>query len=356
MRKDLDKIEKRLIEQEHRPWQVITNFFYRKKKWANDTGKQNAAKAALLWRILYSPTVIAVSGGLIAILTLLELKRQNTIIQEQNNYFKQQLSENALNKYESIYLSEEESVSRREKAVLDYLRTIRIVSKEGLVSLAGANLKGCTFKNENYLFRNVQFSDVKIDSLSFVDTDLTGSIFKDLKTLNDNNVWGFASCDLRDTYFDMTEFRDILFYNSYLQGSNLVNFATSSLAPVFIDSEKVYDSITKDPFYNNEGGKLPYRSQTLLNGRTIYKVGRDVRTESDLVKLQKSMINIVKRKRREFFIQNRDKLVSESEYDRLWKNHPNSKTIVPFDELLNKINLQLKIIRLSESPKRFTKN
>lgn len=84
--------EAKLLRQEHRPWLIFWNYWKRRSRWEdpNDV-RRIAVEKALVWRLISSPTTIALgSGGLIAILTLFFLYQQNLLFKNQNDLFKTQ--------------------------------------------------------------------------------------------------------------------------------------------------------------------------------------------------------------------------------------------------------------------------
>ncbi len=89
LEKKLEKVEAELLEQEHRPFRLLWNFWNRKTIWKDpDDHRRAATKKALLWRLFFSPTTIALgSGGLVAILTLYFLSQQNRLFDRQNDLF-----------------------------------------------------------------------------------------------------------------------------------------------------------------------------------------------------------------------------------------------------------------------------
>ncbi len=82
-------LESKLIEQEHRPITLIWNYLKRKTKWEKGDKRRNAATRAILWRLFFSPTTLAVvSGGFMAIFSIYFLYQQNQILNTQNKLFK----------------------------------------------------------------------------------------------------------------------------------------------------------------------------------------------------------------------------------------------------------------------------
>lgn len=222
MKDQLDRIEKELIEQEHRPIKLISNFIDRKEKWPDDESKQRSAKKALIWRFFFSPAVIAVAGGGIALLTFAALVWQNIIMKEQNEFLRQQLAAGDIAKYENIFLSNNETPTRRQYAVVNYLRLMRTIKNDGgAIPLNGANLSGCVFKNYSSEFINVDFQETIVDSLVFVDSDLSMSSFGRVKKKDHLSPWGFAGCDLSNTVldFEINDLPHLVIYNSDMSGA-----------------------------------------------------------------------------------------------------------------------------------------
>lgn len=85
------KIEANLLEQEHRPFILIWNFITRKKKYESDDPRRLAISKAIIWRLLFSPTTIAITfTTLIALITLFFLYKQTLILESQNKLINQQ--------------------------------------------------------------------------------------------------------------------------------------------------------------------------------------------------------------------------------------------------------------------------
>ncbi|WP_109300156.1 hypothetical protein [Aquimarina sp. AU474] len=80
----LADLEVRLLEQEHRPLIIIKNFINR-RQWPKNDPRRKAVFASMIWRLFFSPAVIAASGGFIALVSLGVLVWQTTILREQNN-------------------------------------------------------------------------------------------------------------------------------------------------------------------------------------------------------------------------------------------------------------------------------
>ncbi len=88
----ITKLEADLLEQEHRPYHLISNYLNRKKKWSDlNDPRRKSVQRALIWRLFFSPTVLAIGGSsLIALITVFLMKNQNNIISKQNELIKEQ--------------------------------------------------------------------------------------------------------------------------------------------------------------------------------------------------------------------------------------------------------------------------
>tara|TARA_R110002124_G_scaffold17532_3_gene73486 strand:- start:371576 stop:372832 length:1257 start_codon:yes stop_codon:yes gene_type:complete len=80
---EIVQIEAQLLEQEHRPLTLIKNYFNR-DKWNKNDPRRRAVKVAIFWRILFSPAVLATTGGLLAFLSLVVLTWQTFVLLDQN--------------------------------------------------------------------------------------------------------------------------------------------------------------------------------------------------------------------------------------------------------------------------------
>lgn len=87
--KDLIKIEAQLLEQEHRPFSLLQNFFGR-KQWDKEDPRRRAVKSALVYRLFFSPAVIAGTGGIIALASLFILYWQTDVLIDQNKLLQKQ--------------------------------------------------------------------------------------------------------------------------------------------------------------------------------------------------------------------------------------------------------------------------
>lgn len=87
--KNLNLIEARLLEQEHRPYSLIKNYVNR-HKWKKGDKRRKAVIVALFWRLLFSPATVAAAGGALALMTVILLNYQNLLLEKQNEKIEHQ--------------------------------------------------------------------------------------------------------------------------------------------------------------------------------------------------------------------------------------------------------------------------
>lgn len=87
-------IEAKFLEQEHRPTHLILNYLNRKKKYPNeDDPRRKAVQKAIIWRLFFSPTFIAVFGiTILGVIAAIILIKQTNIIDDQAVIFKKQIN------------------------------------------------------------------------------------------------------------------------------------------------------------------------------------------------------------------------------------------------------------------------
>jgi len=213
----LSALECSLIEQDHRLFNVLDNFFIQRKSWALDDPKRKAATKALFWRIFFSPMTVATAGGFVAIFTLIILYQQNSIlvdqnslISEQNVFFQEQIKKQneQMDVQKSQWVAQRRAqlldilysdtlndskgsnVRAKSEAVLAFINLERAKDKDKLVDLSSINLKGANLKGANLsrldlsqanlegtILQNVNFEGSILDSASFVGSDVWSAVF-----------------------------------------------------------------------------------------------------------------------------------------------------------------------------------
>lgn len=134
------KIEADLIEQEHRPIKVISNFLFRKKRWPKGDARRISSTKSLIWRLFFSPGTIAASGGIIAIATLFVFLQQNKIIQDQNSLITKQ-NESLINQLrletkfelERNLFDKNYNESKRRLDILSYMQFLKESGQEQVI-------------------------------------------------------------------------------------------------------------------------------------------------------------------------------------------------------------------------------
>tara|TARA_R110002167_G_scaffold21385_1_gene77784 strand:- start:4223 stop:5434 length:1212 start_codon:yes stop_codon:yes gene_type:complete len=237
------EIEKNLVEQEHRPIHVISNYFFRKKKWPTNEGLQIASKKALIWRLFFSPAVIAGTGGIVAIITIGVLVwqtkvviDQNDIIQEQNIFFRQQILSDQMSANKTIYQSKDSLDSAvRVEALLEYISAKKAINPENndAIKVTGINLALYSFsEGDSILFKNIIFENINFRGARFLNID-----FKNVK---------FIGCKFQGFSLD----------NYYMNFAGLPRFTVKGFIPtVFKDCKfnlsKIVDSRYDGSIFNN---------------------------------------------------------------------------------------------------------
>ena len=205
----LIQLEKKLIEQEHRPTHILFNFFNRKKYPKNDE-RRKATKKALIWRLLFSPTVIATtSGGIIAFATLFFLfwqnsllTDQNNLIQDQNQFFRRQILSDDIKEFKAILDKPNDNTDEDViYAFKKYVEAIRQIDSTKKIRIANIKLIG-NIDNDSISFKNIDFVNVDFRGSIFAKVDFSGSSF---------NLCSFESIlKQEDLDFRLTEFEPAL--------------------------------------------------------------------------------------------------------------------------------------------------
>lgn len=250
-------IEAKLIEQEHRPIHVISNYVLRKKKWGKNDERYYSAKKALIWRLFFSPATLATSGGIIAILTLIILLHQNSLftdqnklIKNQNRFFQEQILLNEISRDITIMNSPDLTQEYKMQVISEYIlnkKRLHHIRGNNKPRITGLNLSNLEFKNLDSVFNDVEFVDVRLTNTSFRNCNLsnvnfTNAIFNDTTLLNESGEFihsKFINCDLKGSSFGPHDLTGFVF--AY---SNLSN----------INWSQAYTFYTI--FYNNEGFNL----------------------------------------------------------------------------------------------------
>ncbi|MEP3836929.1 MAG: pentapeptide repeat-containing protein [Algibacter sp.] len=236
--KRLNEIEEKLIEQEHRPIQVITNYLFRNKKWSKGDGRITSSKKALIWRIFFSPGVVAGTGGIIALISIFILHLQNNIlldqndlIEKQNNFFREQiLSDNIRSSRLKLQSGEAFASPVLQEAFKEYVSSKKIIAKDSteIITVSGVNLNGGYFINEPEIFRGIEFRSVNFNSTNFFNVDFSNSTFINCTFqseatnnpfINDESLEEFDLKIFSPTRFENCKFENLDFKNTRFDGA-----------------------------------------------------------------------------------------------------------------------------------------
>lgn len=281
----IERMEAKLIEQEHRLWGVLKNFLAR-KQWEPGDPRRRATWLALLW-VWFGPMTVAAGGGCATLLILIWqnylIKGQNSLIQEQNAHFRDQLgkmddqiksTQIANRKSERSHLigvlwdtiptdnpagkePPKANVRTRQEALVRFieLEQERIhesttgTAPKKLIDLSRAILssvyanelnlqdvttisfKGADFRRAflaNTKFPVADFSEARLDSAVFNGCQFEAAQFRD--SLHEETSFLHATIGSADVYnvnflncnFFMADMRDAKFRNSSFEGRSLV--------------------------------------------------------------------------------------------------------------------------------------
>lgn len=119
----LKKVEVELVEQEHRLFPVVTNYLWRKRKWEKNDKRRIASAKALIIRILFSPAVMAATGGVIALLSIAFVGYQSWLLHQQNHKFDDQndlfLDQNFLVDSQNVKIDKQNLLVGKQNVLLD---------------------------------------------------------------------------------------------------------------------------------------------------------------------------------------------------------------------------------------------
>lgn len=253
--------------------------------------------------MFFSPTVIATSGGLIAILTLIVFINQNILIKEQNRYFNRQIIESNIRYYRQQVFSE----SHNKKNKVEVLNSLiseydkLYPNKKNInIMVSGANFKNCSLKNDTNSYLNIDFTSCDFSNSSLLNLNLNGSDFSNSNfnpthyfEKNEMQFSEIIGCNLKNVIFDNTDLKYVDFSNSDFDGvqfnwnsqKKLINntiFINIKNAPVgFIQKAKKYGGITSIKELNLAITNLKIDSVYFIkNNKLEKKTGFDINIPS----------------------------------------------------------------------------
>ncbi|MEI7843125.1 MAG: pentapeptide repeat-containing protein [Gallionellaceae bacterium] len=224
------QFEARIIEQEHRLYRVLVNFFSETKGLPELDPRRKAAKSALIWQLVPSggQATFAV-GGMLAIVTLFFTAQQSRALQEQNallqkqdhiaeiKYFWERRAQLLSYLYDAEKGEPKFNSRIRSEALVEFLKIERFKADKNLsqigaknteqkvatlsygIDLEGAMLSGIALNqidfHETYLPEaNMQeaslfgcdFTNAQLDHANLMRADLTETIFSPISLLGTN--------------------------------------------------------------------------------------------------------------------------------------------------------------------------
>lgn len=236
-------LEARLLAQDHRLLNVLQTYFVERPKWPPDDPRRPAALKALLWCLFFSPGTVAVAGGTIAIGTLVVLVWQSTLMLQQNEYFREQVSQQQkqidsqdrvtrqAQRNEAIRVIYGREFSENPRVKAEAIRTLVVLERENIaagnnvfpsdyVNLHHADLKGIHI--ENFDLRKVSFQWSDLEDAALPSIDMTESSFRFARMSRAK----LFNANLSGTFWDGAQLRD-----ADLSGANIdrANFVRAQL-------------------------------------------------------------------------------------------------------------------------------
>lgn len=218
----LKDIELKLLEQEHRLIPAIQNFYEFRKHPENEY--RSAVLKALLFRLFFSPSSVALSGLVIGLATIFVMMLSNDKIEDQNGII---TAQNGLIKQQNQSILKQINYSQIDRIQLRFKDT-----KYAAVSRAN-DIKRYKSLNtelgEDTTISTINFGPSKFRDLSFVGCPYEGGIepdyYQNATADFDNCI--FTACEIHDYSEDpedrniptFTNFRNCQFRRSTLDGS-----------------------------------------------------------------------------------------------------------------------------------------
>lgn len=217
--KRLDDQEAQLVEQEHRFFRVLYNYLYKRRNWPKGHKKRRAALKALLYSLFFSPTTVAATGGIIAIISVYilydqtkEIKTQNELLlqqiqQEDDQFTNQRITDLTEILYDTTVTSSTSKLKM--EALHEYIVLKRKKDPYARIELQDAQLQGINVKLDT--FRNIDF----------MGTDFFNTLFIEAYFSNCN----FALAEGGSLMWDNCVFKNCTFEKFAFNGKDSSNFA-----------------------------------------------------------------------------------------------------------------------------------
>jgi uncharacterized protein YjbI with pentapeptide repeats len=308
---ELVSLEAKLLEQEHRFFAVWYNFLWKKNKWDKDDPRRKAVLKALLFLFVPSRTLL-ITGGLVSLLTLILMDKQNKLLDAQNELFKLQnlridqqtnLEEASRRSTQTFIMGEVLSdlnkelnnIDNKEKTISStligriislslamkpyrYLENDSLIPKplspergQLLITLLNSNMNNEFLKKEILEKANFTYADLTRAPLSNADLEginLSHANFSqaDVQNVNFTNAKLFNSdlsdANLRSANLTSTYFIGANLYNANLDKATLVrtNFKDANLTDAYMSARTLFNEVY---FYNANLSKISFKNSRL---------------------------------------------------------------------------------------------
>ena len=264
LKKQLEEQKSLLVEQEHRFFKVLTNFFISRRKWPKDDKRRAASAKALLYSIFFSPTTVAVTGGTVAIISLfilydqtdamkeqnVAIVEQNQLLLEQNNQQDDQFVNQRLTELTKILYDttvSEYTGKLKTEALYEYIQLKRRRTLPNqLVGLQNAQLQGVRLNKriiEKVDFSGANFSYSSLDSMVFKNCEFENAAFLEMSL---EKVY-FESNNFKESESHFTTYLNVTFYKCNFE---LADFSGSCMKHVVFDKCVMLHTIFSDFGYD----------------------------------------------------------------------------------------------------------
>ena len=216
--------EAKFWRQEHRLTHVVYNFI-RRRSLSKDDPRREAAVWALVFRLFAPSTIVLGGGGVVALLTLLEMSRQTSAIIEQNQHFQAQIE---LEREQDYRTGKAQLISiiygrRVVDGAWDYVepRRARVEAAAALVLLERARDQTANLSAVGFAYvdmSGVDLSGTNLSRAELREADLSGADLSDANLSRVNMVGG---ADLSAASLVRADLSGALAYLAILRGADL---------------------------------------------------------------------------------------------------------------------------------------
>lgn len=237
--KEIEKLKADLIRQEHRILPMLNNFRKSLFTYDKEDPKKKAGISAFFTNLLFNYFFIAITGGIIGLLTLVLLYFQYEEFKNQNNLLSTQMAKSELRALQT-QLFETRSKDNRVTYLQEYISLYKKLYPTKQPKVVGLDLSLISVIDDSLSFKDVEFINTDFRGTKFISVDFTNTIFSRCK------LQGKSS---KDYIF----FRDTRYFKTLLE---------AQIDTSFFNSKAFYPTI----FFNSKLNKTKFRHNSELFG------------------------------------------------------------------------------------------